>query len=246
MSSKDHHNKSRHWSRFLLVGILFLGVCSQASDEGLVEVEPSIDYLAPYLHRRPSVGILFAVGVEHFRPEKYRSVIDDNIYSTIYENKVIPLPEVSLTLRKNFSTFSMGASLDYAMGSVTMASTTKRELELIKKAGSLSLYLDGLWEDPYLVPFIKVQYFTTTYHETVNGASKAGQTSAAISPRFGLMFNLNYLDPDPNAARNGLRDSGLQNTYLSVYYSQNSTSNQSGDPDFESTANWGANVVLEF
>ncbi len=247
MSSKGQHMKSRHWSRILSCIVFLLCFCVQASDEGLVEIEPAIDYLSPYLFRRPSFGVLVGLGVENIRPEKYRSVVDSGIYSSAYENKVIPIPEISLTMRKNFHSFSLGGSVDYGMGSVSLGSSTAgRQLELTKKAVSLSLFLDGLSEEPYFVPFLKVQYFTMNYHESVNGSGVAGQTSAALSPRFGVMLNLNHLDPDPNAARNGLRDSGLQNTYISVYYSQNATSNKGNDPDFESTANWGANLVLEF
>ena len=108
----------------------------------------------------------------------------------------------------------------------------------------LSLILDALTKEPWLVPYAEIQPLVFSWAEDADSDSKSGTSDVTFAYRAGLLIQLNKLDE--RAARSALVNYGLDNTFLDIFIHQHMTSESSSDVDLQSALSYGAGVKLEF
>lgn len=212
----------------------------------LIEVEYEPDLDLAYADRRGPRSILFSIRYEDYKPEDYFSQIDTSSYASNYGEKAMPLVGFSLAWKRNFSALSIGVDPSIAFGRVDGKDGLgfSRSLSLTRYGLGLSVFLDTLTKEPWIVPYGEVQPFVFSWTEEADTGSKSGTSDVTFAYRAGLLIQLNKLDEC--AARSALANYGLENTFLDIFIHQHMTSESSSDVDLQSALSYGAGVKLEF
>lgn len=261
---------SRGTFKFLCSFVLFFGIfaayidAARAEDETAgpqpddgqwVEVEPSnllpsditgIYYLVPYRSRRANSGHLVSVGYSSFTPDNYTPNFINSDFQTIYPTAEMPLVELQYVYKRNYSFGSLGLELAAGMYNNKSDDTSiASELQLIPARVGAVLYLDALYFEPYVVPYVAGGAYTVFYEETLEGSSAyGGNTQVAPYLTVGASFQLNWVDRE--AARLSYLESGVENTFIYVEARKLFASQAAQDPDVSTGFNWGAGVRVEF
>lgn len=226
---------------------------------GEVIVEKPFDISLPYRERRSQFGILFSANYESFVPSDYTSLIQNKKFQDFTGDRSIPVIGAELGVKYNFVLGSVTALLGYGKGNFESPKNNINEMSVeIIKAG-VNFTLDNLMSEPWVAPYGQVNVHRFGWKETSINASnqileEAFTTDPNISYKAGLLFQLNWLENliDPNTHANGLRSSGLENTFLDVFYTMYSAPNEiadvngaTGEANLESSA-FGVGLKLEF
>lgn len=237
----------------------FFSLSAKAQD-GLVQVEMPNDeavevrtetpYDLPYKERRNRWGLEVGYQLEQISPFAYESGVPGvtvTNFSDFAGSSTIPLNLFFLGGRYNTSVGSLAAGIQYGSGDlfIPAANGENTTLEITKEGIYTSIYLDTIFSEPYVVPYASLNLFRLTYFEDVSGKGTFdGTTDLTFGYTLGALFQLNWLDKE--SARNGLRDSGIQNTYVDAYVSHYSPSSDDLDPNFETEFDFGVGLRLEF
>lgn len=229
---------------------------SPQPDDGLwVEVEPTnllpsditgIYYLVPYRSRRANSGHLVSLGYSSYKPSNYTPNFIASDFSNIYPSAEVPLVELQYIYKRNFSFGSIGIDSGVGMYNNSSDDTAiSSELQLIPVRLGGVFYLDSLFFEPYVVPYIAGGIYTVFYEETLEGSSAfGGNTQIAPYMTVGLSFQLNWVDRE--AARISYLDSGVENTFIYIEGRSFYQSQAAQDPDLSTGFDWGAGVRVEF
>lgn len=213
---------------FLITSTVSLNLYAQDySDpvgDGEIIVERMKDNTAPYKERRSQFGIIFAINYERFNPLKYTSLVSNASYEEMYgSDNAIPIYGAELGVKYNFQLGSITALVGYGQGHIYDDLVNNEITASITKA-DLNLALDNLLSEPYIVPFVQVGVHSVDWSETgvlanVNQAEEF-TTEYNFHYKAGLSFQLNWIEKsiDPNSQEDALRSSGLENTFLDVFY----------------------------
>lgn len=230
--------------------------------DGNVVVEKPVDYTLPYKKRRSKHGVLFSVGLEKIEPTEYYSMTGtfDVPISEMFGNTTIDMVGLELGYKYNFSLgsifiiggYSMGSTSDDTVGAV-------RKLSLTKQSLAAGFAADAIFDEPWVVPYAQAGVHQFEVNETLNDEEQAHTTQPCLNYRFGMLFQLNWIEKaiDPSTHQEGLRSSGLENTYLDVYTSfyQPSASvfdptdpdnTLSEDPNLQAEGTIGVALKMEF
>ncbi len=219
----------------------------RGGDLPLVEVKQQYSTEIPYKERREKFGWVFSVGSENLFMSEYISLLDANYYEDLFGEEDLTFFQVELGLKYNFKLGGIELSAGYGMGSVTDNRIgDDRKLEISKPFLGLTLYLDTIMKEPYVVPYFGAQIWTMDIKEVAvtSDIEDAITTDIGFSYKIGLLFQLNWLDRD--SAQTGYQDHHIQNTYLDVFVAQNAGTQGEEDPDTSSDFNWGAGLKIEF
>ena len=224
-------------------------------DDGLwVEVEQSqvlpsditgVYYLIPYRNRRENWGSTFSIGYSSFTPVSYEPNFVASDYKDIYPTAEMPLIEIQYSIKRNLAIGSLG--VEAAVGFYQNKSDSdliESSIELIPIRLGANLYLDNLWFEPYVVPYVAGGLYTILYEESVAAASYGGNTQVAPYMSVGVQAQMNWIDR--TAARISHTDYGIENTFIYIEGRQMMMSQAENDPDFSTGFNWGAGMRLEF
>ena len=225
--------------------------------DGDVIIEKAEDRSLPYKERRDWYGILFSVNYENFYPRDYFSVIQNEYYD-IFLDKNIPLASVEFGLKYNFSVGSVAALVGYSFGSIADEDIGIKNISAAITKADLNISLDGLFSEPYVVPFAQAGVHVIDWHEEstpLSGVSRSENFRSQPNYHYkaGLSFQLNWIERaiDPGSADDSLR-SGLENTYLDVFYAHYArpskvsvAEGQEGEGDLQSSE-YGMGLKLEF
>lgn len=203
------------------------------------------DYLKPYKQRRPSWTTQMGVGVNQFVPMNYASDISGDDFELAYEDSKIPSPEFSLEFKKNFSFAAIALGLEAAYYST---SNDFSDFTLIMPTVKATLYLDTLFDEPYVVPYGSVGLTYMMYEEAPTDGSEGfkGKTDNMFIS-VGALFQLDWLDPRADAM--AYSDMGIENTFVYVEartYLDQGIARKEGDADFSSDTHVAGGVRLEF
>ncbi len=216
-------------------------------ERGLIEVHYPPDYLSPYKERRSSWAPIFGVSYENVVPVGFVSDVLDPQgnsydYESLFGSAALPLFSYFGGIQFNFSSVSIAPTFGVAMGQVS-GGPYETTLRVNLKSAGLTVNLDSIMNEPYVVPTFSLLVNTADYTETAAGVKNSGSTSPFISYTVGALIQLNWLDP--SGAFEVLKDSGLNNTFAHVYAGQLLAAN--GDStSFSSKLSLGAGVRLEF
>jgi hypothetical protein len=222
--------------------------------DGKIEVVYPADRLVPYRERRSNWGFTFGIQNEEMYPGSFKSQYDEFDYESMFGSSPIYLTQGQIGIKYNFSLGSIGASAVLGAGSVydtriryQYAGTPDidSELQLTKMGAAFTYTMDALFGEPYVAPYIEAQVFQLQWQESSKGLeSKKGTTNFATALTVGALFQLNWLDEA--SAFEAQKSSGLENTYLDLFFTQYQASTGSGDPNFETDFNFGAGLRFEF
>ncbi|MBC7464898.1 MAG: hypothetical protein H7256_02810 [Bdellovibrio sp.] len=233
------------------------------SPEPEVRYERVQDYSKPYKQRRGKHGFLFEVGIENIEPTEYYSLLsatDVNIKELVGGSS-ISLINVEVGYKYNFQLGAVYLMGSYAVGSASDTVTAvKNKLEVSRLNLSLGYAADMLFNEPWVVPYGQVGVHQFDVTETIGDASTSATTQPSLNFRAGLLFQLNWIEKgiDSSTHSEGLRSSGLENTFLDVYatwyepsasagtYVPNNPETHSADPDMRSEGTIGVALKMEF
>lgn len=233
---------------------------------GDVVVEQQADLTQSYKRRRGKHGVLFSVIYEKYFPIDYYSQFRDVYIENIFGNTdSIDLFGAEIGYKYNFRLGSIAILGNYAHGSKANESysdgttTRERNLSISRYGLSLNYAMDNIMEEPWIVPYgqVGVHQFQVVEDDLSQTDAKSATTQISFNYKIGLLFQLNWIEKsiDPNTQYEGLRSSGLQNTFLDVYAMTHMASsevydpadaNSEGDPDMSSGMEIGVGLKLEF
>jgi len=226
-------------------------------NSGSVLVETPEDYSQSYKNRRSTHGALLSLFSETFDPFNYQSGYGgtDALIGNFLGSQEIRLNGIEIGYKYNVSAVSFAALFSYSTGS---AENAGHQLGFTKKSFSANAALDAVFDEPYLVPYgqFSVNLFDISEEKT-GSDSFSETTSPIIGYRYGLLFQLdwieNYMDKEAKAER--LFSSGLESTYIDIYYANYMAASNAQDPavigsegegNLESTGQMGIGLKMEF
>lgn len=171
------------------------------------------DYGVPYRQRRSDWGFTFQVGFSQYEPLDYRpDFAAGRTFDNYYGSSQLPLIEAAFATKYNmaFGSIALEAGAGNYSNSEGLNGTS---LSVTPARAGLILYLDTLFDEPYVVPYGGGGAAMAWYSETVASQKVAGNTGLGAYYVFGLAFQMDWLDP--NADRNGQQD-GLENTFAYI------------------------------
>lgn len=243
----------------LLLCFCFVPILSQAQEEGvednLVLVEPPLHLYSlndqdrvPYKDRKQSWGFSVGLAQQDFTPESFWSPVvatGTESYTTTYGSSELSKMSLQIGLQKNYSLLSISLSAAYSYFENTTDSNMANTYKLTVSGYDVGLMLnfDGIWSEPYWVPFVGMGIYKLVAEESfVAGLDIASEDdplaemSWAPFLNYGFRVQLNSLDQE--ASINSYYMFGLQNTYL---LAELRTYLDDGD---ESTQNLSADSVV--
>ena len=243
------------------IAIFFMVLSANAQQgSGLVALEKQEDYTKDYKSRRGTHGALFSVSTEAFYPIDYRSLIDNDVYieNIIGENK-INLIGIELGYKYNFGVLSAAILGQYSQGSADGAvDSDPTTLKVVKQGFSANVALDGILNEPWVVPYGQIGMHQFTIEEDrAGGSNSSGGTGLSFNYRYGLLFQIDWIENriDKSAKADQLRSSGLENTFIDVYFANYLASSgaidpadaaSDGDPNLFSSGEMGIGLKMEF
>lgn len=233
---------------------------------GDVLVEQQTDLTQSYKNRRGRHGVLFSINYEKYYPVDYFSQYRDAyIEDVLGDTESMDLIGIELGYKLNFKLGSIAILGNYAQGSKANANytdgTTARERNLsVSRYGiSANLALDNIMQEPWIVPYgqVGLHQFQVIEDDLSQAEAKEVTTQISFNYRFGLLFQLNWIEKsiDPSTQIDGLRSSGLQNTFIDVYAMTHAGSAETydpedptteGDPDMSTGMELGVGLKMEF
>ncbi|OFZ28474.1 MAG: hypothetical protein A2622_05090 [Bdellovibrionales bacterium RIFCSPHIGHO2_01_FULL_40_29] len=232
---------------------------------GDVYVESSVDSFAPYKERRGRHGVIFGIGMEKYYPQEFYSLLDDAFVDDFLDGQAIDMFRVELGYKLNFALGALTLTYSYATGSTTGSlAGSSRHVSFQRHVGAAGYYLDNILKEPWVVPYgqvgihqISLDEEQYTAAETI--AEDSVTTGFALNYKAGILIQLNWIESaiDPTTHAEGLRSSGLENTYLDIslswydpsqeLYDPNSPIETADlDPDLRAEAQLGVGLKLEF
>lgn len=228
-----------------------------ADSAGEVSLEQQEDFSLNYKKRRSKNGALFAVSMEKFYPIEYRSLFDDSFIEDIVGSDTIDLVGFELGYKRNFGPMSASILGVFSKGAIVGSfGSLERTISLSKFGLSANIALDAVFNEPWVVPYFQAGVHQFNVTEDKPTESQSATTGFSINYRYGVLFQLDWLENsiDKSAKQDRLRSSGLENTYLDIYFSTHLASGDAidpvtlgkGDPNMLSNGEMGIGLKMEF
>jgi hypothetical protein len=222
-------------------------------ETGSVVVEEPQDFTASYKNRRSKHGFVLAFHSESFYPLDYQSMFGDVYIEDIAGSEAIKLTGLELGYKYNISIGSVAGLYNYSQGSVG----NTRTITLSRQALAANIALDGILEEPWVVPYFQFGVHQFSASEDNGTTSESAVTGVSFNYRYGLQFQIDWLEAlmDSSAKADRLRSSGLENTFIDVYYVDHLPSGAAqdptvlgseGEPNLLSSGEMGIGLRLEF
>lgn len=187
-------------------------------------VESKQDLTEPYKERRKDFGALFSVNYERYFPAEHVSVIQNRTYEEISGGEDIPVIGAEIGVKYNFSLGSLSGLFGYGMGTYANEEQNLDGVSVkITKLG-LNFALDNLMSEPWVVPYAQGGIHQIDWEENSYTGTENVFETLITKPnahfKVGMLVQLNWIENwiDPTTTAEGLRSSGLENTYLDIFY----------------------------
>lgn len=223
-----------------------------------VEVELRKKY-SNYRERRETHGFLFNLNAENLYFPDYMSIIDGQLYESMFGQDDVTLVQFQLGYKFNFFLGSLTAGGGFGQGTLiddrlqVSDNFVERELTIQKKSIHAQWMLDSILREPFFVPYVGFSMWQLSLSES--GVSALPEDGGQIldinldsgngtALTVGFLVQLNWIEPD--SSRIGYMAQGLENTYLDVFWTQYQNTDNELDPSFENDFNFGVGLRLEF
>ena len=235
-----------HWLSSLLFLVVSLSVVfvpwtpTWGSTPALVETEAELNTLLPYKQRQVKSSLLFSIGQTQLYPSSYVSPYDGNSYTNLFgENQTLPFSTLEFIVRQKWGWFDFGVGIHYGMGQTSSNKLGDPvSLNFSGPGLALGLWLNQIWDEPFVVPYLQYQYLQWSSEENSNLSGQRTMLMNSSAFKVGLQFQLNIFEKD--LASRSLAAMGLQNTFLDIYLIQGLSK-----PIHQET-HWGGALTLEF
>lgn len=216
---------------------------------GLIDVEFPASSLLPYRERRPTSQLTVDVMYENYLPSSYLSnavsASSQNSYADVYGDTDIPMASVAIGWKYNTPFAGVEVAPFYGQGGLIDGRVGEdMDLTFHKYGARFGVYFDTLFKEPYVVPFATAQAEVWKVEEAGATKSYSKDTGVGTAFQFGLLIQLNWIEPE--GALEALNETGLNNTYLSVFAQMHGDPTGDEDPLLQSEVNWGAGLRLEY
>ncbi|AZZ38222.1 hypothetical protein CIK05_15920 [Bdellovibrio sp. qaytius] len=215
---------------FLFCLVTIFGASSFAQDYSdplrgdEITVESTQDLTTSYKERRKNFGAIFSVNYERYYPSEHVSVIQNKSYEEISDGQSMPVIGAELGVKYNFALGSLAGIFGYGMGHYANEAQNLDGATVKITKLDLNFALDNLMSEPWIVPYVQGGIHQLEWEEnSFTGSDNVVETLIAkpnLHYKLGVMFQLNWIENwiDPSTTQEGLRSSGLENTYLDVFY----------------------------
>jgi hypothetical protein len=205
--------------------------------------------LVPYRIRRQKWGSQLTFTYSQYHPLNYESdYLDPSLgdFDDLYGSAQTNLMEIGWNYKRNFFLGSVGleSALSIYSNEAESDALNGSELNLEMLRLGLKYSADIITSEPYVVPYLSAGFYFVNYKEVQGNATLSGRTDPALYYSFGLLFQLNWLDPV--AAVESYLESDVENTYVFVEGRQYFVSSQDLDPDFSTEMDINFGLTIEF
>ncbi len=222
---------------FLMINFTISTNC-RADDQstGSVIIENGEDFTKPYKTRRGANAFLLGLHSENYYPFNYQSQFGSKFVEDLIGLEAIKLMGLELGYKRNINIGSLSVLFDYSMGKVN-GQAANESLDVSRLGLSINAALDGFLNEPYVVPYAQVGLHQYSISEDkLVGAeieSRSGSSGAAFHYKYGLLFQIDWIESamDAGAKAERLRSSGLENTYIDVYFADYLPSSEAQDSE---------------
>lgn len=189
-----------------------------------ITVESVQDLSASYKQRRKDFGAIFSINYEKYYPADHISVIQNKPFAEISDGQSIPLIGAELGVKYNFVLGSISGLIGYAAGDYSNEAKNLDGASVNITKLNINFALDNLTSEPWVVPYVQGGIHKLKFEEnSFTGANNVFEYLTAkpnINYKAGILLQLNWIENwiDPNTTAEGLRSSGLENTYLDIFY----------------------------
>jgi hypothetical protein len=213
---------------FVTVTIFGASVFAQDYSDPLegyeIVVESVQDLSESYKVRRKDFGALFSVNYEQYFPADHVSVIQNKSYEEISGGEPIPVFGAEIGVKYNFALGSIAGLFGYSAGSFSKEENNLDDVTLTITKVDLNFALDNLTSEPWVVPYAQGGIHQIDWEENSYTGSENVFETLITTPSFhykvGVLLQLNWIENwiDPSTTYEGRRTSGLENTYLDIFY----------------------------
>jgi hypothetical protein len=226
------------------------------NDEVIIESNQEI--LLPYRQRRSKLGATFAINYEPYAPDDYKSLILNKYFDEFSESSSIPLMGVEVGIKYNFALGSVAGVFGYSKGSFSNEGQNLNLIDVSMLKADLNFTIDNVLSEPWIAPYIQGGVHQIQWDEESISGTAIQNESFVTTPNFhfkaGVLFQLNWMENwiDATTSSEGLRSSGLQNTFIDVFYSYYNQPTEAADVagvEGEADVSWsglGAGLKMEF
>lgn len=203
--------------------------------------------LLPYRERRPKWGTTFSLGYSSYEPVNYEPDFVTANFSDIYSSPDMPLIELTVSVKRNFSIGSFGVELAAGIYENKSDDTTLSDssLQLIPIRLGLVYYMDAIGPEPHFVPYVGGGAYTMMYkEELVGGTSNNGNTQISFYGHAGVAFQLDWIDKV--GSRIAYQESGIESTFLYAELQKYMSSSAEADGDFSNDVSYAGGLKIEF
>ncbi len=206
-----------------------------------------------YRDRRTASGLLINVNAENLYFSEYKSILDGALYEKLFGQEDLAMVQLQAGYKFNFILGSIVGGASYGSGTlIDDRSTEERLLTLNKKSVYAQWLLDSLMKEPYIVPYVGLNFWTMSIHEENKTAlptsgkvtSLNHDTGNGTAITVGFLVQLNWLEPE--VSKLAYINDGLENTYLDVFWTEYRGTDHALDPILEDGFNFGAGLRFEF
>lgn len=208
-----------------------------------MEMRVAQDALAPYRDRRGTNGMFIGIDYEPLVLKNFFSTEDGATYKDIFGSDGVPLVHLSIDYKFNFMLGALTAGADIGMGSIT--GNSSRKLDVMKYGGGARYVADALLPEPYIAPYVGVNFWKMQTKETLTSGDTISETTdIGYNYTVGLLIQLDWLDYE--TAKQATFNYGLENTYIDIYATQYAKTGNQADVNTETDVLWGAGLKFEF
>lgn len=220
---------------------LVVAATEDTDKKKLVEVEIQGDLREAYKTRRSRWGLDLGANYHKVFPS-------DEAYAESFNKNDLSFTEVFIGPKVNVGPISLSITGVYGQGGSTGkvldTTTIDTMITMTKYGGMATVFLDGLFSEPYIVPYGSFQYFNLSYDVKLGEEKRHGDLGYISAVYAGLLIQLNWVEPE--VAYQSRKDYGIENAYIDVFANQYYSGPNSSDFDTASTWNWGAGLRMEF
>lgn len=227
----------------------------QADEQIEVEYAPNADL--PYRERRQTWAFMWGLNLVTMYPSKMMTNTDITAnpnqikFADRFYNQNLYLYELEALAKLNFGLGSIAAGLILGTGELALRESaspigkTGGSLLLIKSGGSAYLFLDSLFAEPYIVPYVGAQIAQMNYRDVyiVNSIERNGTVGFSAAIQSGFLLQLNALDRA--TAFRARKSFGIENTFIDLFVVQHSSNPSTGQPNLTTNFDYGFGFRVE-
>lgn len=223
-----------------------------ANPSGLVEVRTKRDEFLPYKKRQGDWSLLLSLGSEKVSYPGLLTQVsaetEDFTFAEMFGERNNFMMNIELGPKYNTRLGSFSILFGYGNFNKNDSRIgSESGLSIYRYSVTLNYYLDTIFEEPYIVPYVGGGAWTADYRETSESYPddvRHYSTDVGTQLKFGVLLGLDWIEGD--SAYASRRRTHTTAAFLNIYGISNMMSEAEPDPDLENDIDIGASLILEF